>query len=56
MMMKSAPHPFDKEPAEGSREIIDRELKRQERAASERDKRKHGEREAGSAQDEKRGR
>ena len=41
-MMKSAPHPFDKEPAEGSRETIDRELKRQERAAAARDDNKHG--------------
>jgi hypothetical protein len=39
-------------PAEGSREVIDRELKRQERA--ERDKRKHGEGEA--AQEQKRSR
>ena len=40
--MKSAPHPFDKEPAKGSRETIDRELKRQERAASNSDSSKRG--------------
>lgn len=31
---KSAPHPFDKEPAEGSRDTIDRELERQERKSA----------------------
>ena len=53
-MMKSAPHPFDKEPAEGSRETIERELKRQERTASDRDSSKRGEQKPASARQEKR--
>jgi len=51
---KSAPHPFDKEPAEGSREIIERELKRQERQSAS-DSKKHGERKTGGAHEEERG-
>ncbi len=53
-MVKSAPHPFDKEPAEGSREIIDRELKRQERAESARQGRKDDGHKSSSARKEKR--
>lgn len=30
-MSSERPNPFDKEPAEGSREVIDRELQRQDR-------------------------
>jgi hypothetical protein len=32
IMTQSNPKPFDKEPAEGSRDVVERELKRQERA------------------------
>jgi hypothetical protein len=32
IMTDSNPKPFDKEPAEGSRDVVERELKRQERA------------------------
>lgn len=31
-MVGNGNNPFDKEPAEGSRDVVDRELKRQERA------------------------
>jgi hypothetical protein len=33
-MPGSGDNPFDKEPAEGSRDVVDRELKRQERSAN----------------------
>jgi hypothetical protein len=33
-MPGSGDNPFDKEPAEGARDVVDRELKRQERSAN----------------------
>jgi hypothetical protein len=54
VMAKSAPHPFDKEAAEGSRDIIDRELQRQERAQSDRESKKAAGEKSSSGQEEKR--
>jgi hypothetical protein len=54
-MTKPAPYPFDKEPAEGLREVIEQELKRHEHA-SDRDSKKHRERKSRVAQEEKRDR